>query len=389
MSQLRDLASLSGPPTLDCPLRSTTNKPCILDPDAYPGIVDLILGHADAKTRLALWSTHPALQERLNADYYAHAVKKCGGLVPHTGIFPQMFRDVPIMRTVEVLMHLTLHCRVFDLESSCDLSTANFLLKRGRVQTLRSWNSVDISSLTVPPTVVLKCNCLPSPEHPDHWLSVFDLTPPGAPPTERLVYNVAYAWADAIFASTMGITTLPESVKELVIHFKHIPTPRPRYTVCETVGFGTHKVVGALTATDPVPPLLPNEHLDPIDFPLPFDDMDLFARIAKLYRPGLKLTLVGVDEFDAARDADASGDAEWDTVCATLPWFPTVPQVTRPKYVAMADTFRNLVLKGVPKKKRDKAKRDIKVITSAEYFEGGKHGDEADWWASGEVPQAC
>ncbi|BEJ13975.1 hypothetical protein CspHIS471_0311490 [Cutaneotrichosporon sp. HIS471] len=371
------------------PLMRTATDSCIIDPSSYPGIVDLVFGHADAKTRLALWGTHPALQEHLNSHYYEHVVKKCNGFASTLGKpLPITFRGVPTLGAMELFSNVTHHCRVFDLETTCDLEMVNCVLKSGRVRTLRAYNNTDISQLKIPPSVVLQCNCVPSPDTPEHWTGTFNLTPPGrGPATVRLVYNVRYAWADALFVSIMGIETLPETVKELVVHFKFVPGDRPRYFVCEATAPGSHKIVSAHSTTGPIPELKDNEHLDLVYFPSVIGS-SLFKNIVKLYRPGLKLTLVGLDEFDEAREADAAGDPAWEAIYDSLPWEGLMPPLcARPSYNSVADTFVDDLVKTLHRKKRAQGRRDVRVLASTEYLKLG-HDDEEGWWPT-DQPQGC
>ncbi|BEI83103.1 hypothetical protein CcaverHIS002_0309710 [Cutaneotrichosporon cavernicola] len=369
-------------------LMLTETDSCIIDPSSYPGIVDLVFGYADAKARLALWGTHPALQDHLNSHYYKHVVKKCNGFTSTSGKpLPIASRGVPTLGgEFELFSNITHYCRVFDLDSTCDLELVNGLLTSGRVCTLRAYNNTDISQLKVPPSVVLKCNCVPSPDTPEHWTGTFNLTPPGrVPATVRLVYNVKYAWADALFVSMMGIETLPESVKELVVHFKFVPGERPRYFLCEATAPGSHKIVSAHSTTAPIPELKDNEHLDLVFFPWLIDS-SLFKNIVKLYRPGLKITLVGLDEFDGAREADAAGDPAWEAIYDSLPWQGFMPPLRpRPSFTSVADTFVDDLVKTLHRKKKAQARRDVRVLTSTEYLKLG-HDDEEDWWPTGQPP---
>ncbi|BEJ06434.1 hypothetical protein CcaverHIS641_0309560 [Cutaneotrichosporon cavernicola] len=269
-------------------LMLTETDSCIIDPSSYPGIVDLVFGYADAKARLALWGTHPALQDHLNSHYYKHVVKKCNGFTSTSG------KPLPIA-------------------------------SRG------------------------------------------------------------YAWADALFVSMMGIETLPESVKELVVHFKFVPGERPRYFLCEATAPGSHKIVSAHSTTAPIPELKDNEHLDLVFFPWLIDS-SLFKNIVKLYRPGLKITLVGLDEFDGAREADAAGDPAWEAIYDSLPWQGFMPPLRpRPSFTSVADTFVDDLVKTLHRKKKAQARRDVRVLTSTEYLKLG-HDDEEDWWPTGQPP---
>jgi hypothetical protein len=264
---------------------------CLLNPSAYPDIVDLVFAHADAKTRLAMWGTHPALQQHINALYYAHAVKACSGFVMHSsmhsGKHPLLFRDHPELRWVELIGNIVRHCRIIDIEPWCSLMSVESVLSTGSVEILRANNMTDLSQLTIPSTVVLKCNCAPTLNETECWDTVFDLTlTRTVPKTHRLVYNVAYTWADALFASRMGINNLPESVKELVIHFKYVPIERARYFLCKSTGVHSHHIVSALSTSSPLPELKADEHLDVVHFPKPSGG-SLFKQILQLYRPGL------------------------------------------------------------------------------------------------------
>lgn len=257
--------------------------------------------------------------------------------------------------------------------------------------------------LKLPPTVIFKASLFPRPHSPTDWTYTYSLLPHGilAGP-ERLVINITYAWTAQLFSTIVGNVTLPDSLKEIVFHFKKVGPERPRYMLCQDVHDDEsnhgHQCVQALSLGDPVPTLEADQHLDLVHQILPRGGTDLFQHIANLCAKrvasgNLKVTLVGVDEFDAARDADAAGDDAFQAVIGQLPWdHPVHPRkaYAHPPYQPVADTLVDRFLKVVGQCKRSHVTRVVKIQSREEYLAqlNKQRRTEEDWWAC-EVLEPC
>jgi hypothetical protein len=296
------------------------------------------------------------------------------------------------------------HCRILDLPAPCQVDRAAGLFLPFTKSTLRTSNAIDLKPVkNMPPTLILKCYCIPNAL--DHWQAVYSLAFTGLVdgPT-RLVFNVSYQWADQVFASDMGVDALPKSVTELVIHFKKIDGgERPRYILCRVLhDTDNHERIASFGTTSTVPVLKPDEHLELVYPPEVQAGRSLFERLADLFADAvgrgkvrankktrtLKLTLVGLGEFDRARDDDADDD---DAFAAVVPLLPICSRLSprsvwgHPEYHSISDTFIDSVLKRVHKTKHEVVKKSIKIMSSSEYFEhlAPQHREEEeDWWCA-------
>lgn len=255
----------------------------------------------------------------------------------------------------------------------------------------------------LPPTIVLKASLFPRSWSPTDWTYYYIFLPHGVPAgPERLVLNIAYTWTSQIFASTVGPVVLPKSLKELVFHFKKTGDERPRYMLCKAVeddeGNHGHQCVEALSLDAPIPTLEDGHHLDLVHHLTPGKGIDIFQHIvnicAKRVASGnLKVTLVGVDEFDAGRDLDAAGDDAFEAMIDTLPWgHPVHPREVyeHPAYEPVADTIIDRFLKLVDQSKHEHVKKAVKVLSTEEYLGqlGQQRREEEAWWAL-EFLQPC
>lgn len=429
----------------------THSSPCILDPSAYPNILDQIIRHSDHKTRVALWGVNRALQAHLNTHFYRTVVAWCGGLGPEPrSHFPKINKPETCMSMNELFKNVENHCRTVDITSRCGAEPAfgplvvDLAMSRGDPITLRAPDTVDLSEFdSIPETLVLNA-CIPRPS-PDamYWLQPGFLAPLGIPDgPERVVLNIAYTWPAQLFASEfgpeIGFTSFPYSVKEVVFHFKKVGPPnRPRYAVCESItdsdgdesdgdesggdesdghegkdsiddnteasddsGAGQFnnpgargcKFVKAYYASSSPPTLTENQHLHIVPMLFP-GQYSLFERIAKVYansvgkgkrkhRP-IKMTLVGLDEFDEARDDDFLVDALFEEIVEDLPWTtpPARDDWAHFDYPPVADRFMDEVLDHLDESKWDRVLSDLQLMSSKQYLaELGSRREEEDWW---------
>ncbi len=210
----------------------------------------------------------------------------------------------------------------------------------------------------------------------------------------RIVLNIAYQWADMLFASYLhpkGMACpfhpLPSTVSELVVHFRRVGSPRPRLLRCVRSeilpGHFRNEVIDSLCG-DAIPILLEEEHLELVSVPQP--RTSLFDQLAEVYvaNPGLTLTLVGLEEFDAARDADADGDEAFAELVPSLPWMGEVPlpsTYARPAYEPVAPSFVAHVAGLLPKEREVRPR--VHIISAAAYLPpmGVRKTREEDWWS--------
>jgi hypothetical protein len=266
--------------------------------------------------------------------------------------------------------------------------------------------------------------------------------PATAGPT-RIVLNVTYAWSHQLWLSVFAMTpdALPPSVEELVVHFKKVDLgERPRYLRCKMVDgdfFG--RVLEAYHVGSPIPTLGNGEVLRLFEpFHVALSGMDLFTHMAKFLAgkgenvlkgdtppdgninkeqlkkaaknkkkaekkkakkqgttvppapppepvPRFKVTVVGLDEFDAARDADAAGDDAFEAIIDKLPWGHPTPErceYANAPYTPIAPNFVNLVASFVDPSQRASVEERVKVVSSAEYLAGlsAERAAEENWW---------
>ncbi len=251
------------------------------------------------------------------------------------------------------------------------------------------------------------------------WQTSFLIIPHGLPPVPRVVINVSYTWPQQLFASHLGLPnalpTIPEGIEEIVFHFKKFGD-RARYLLLHVepsidmgllnadliyaglinAGLTFHiDVRGTFTSSSPPPVLGPAEYIAPV-IAKPVHK-DLFSQIAELYADAvgkgkrgtrdLRLTMVGLAEFDAARDADAADEVVFARIVDSLLWDDGV--VPRPDdyehhpYEPVAPTFVEQVTDLVHHKKYERVRRNVKVLSSTEYLAGLKHPADEDWWDMG------
>jgi hypothetical protein len=318
-------------------------------------------------------------------------------------------------------LHITLgivrtHTLVLDIEgplsSSRQLLAAHLILAAKQARTLRTmgYSLVPIhrhyllSGQALPPTLVLAVDCLPATDSPISWndsIYLFSDVIPGGP--TRVVLNVSYAWSTQLFNARFAwYTFFPPSVQELVIHLRKIDIERPRYVRCKG-GKRGGMVLEGYHAASPIPILGENEYLERFDSPpLYRPKVDLFTSIAQLMADSLsreeqtkhtaqsnsippKLTLVGLDDFDAACEADVEGHKVFEDMVDQLPWNGPPPPPTTDKYAPsapIASSFVELVVGLVEPSQRAQVEKNVRVVSSAEYrahLSDEQRLDE-EWW---------
>jgi hypothetical protein len=285
-----------------------------------------------------------------------------------------------------------------------------------------------VAEHSLPTTLVLAAACVPS-DRPNlsAWSGTAALIcfPIPKGPT-RVVINCAYAWCHLLFASQVVMEQFgvdmhtpsplfPATVQEIVFHFMKIDRgERPRYVrwkaTRNNAGFiNGRKIKEHLTVSSPIPTLGANEFLDVFRVKDPTKaeghqtGMDLFASIADVYtreliartekakghadlpsRP-LKLTLVGLDEFDDERDKDAADDDVFEAKINQLPWHGTPPPRSAyeyPPYQPVAPSFVESVARFVDPSLRATVKENVKVLSTADYHAtlSTEARYEEDWW---------
>lgn len=406
------------------PQTNTTNgAPCILDPASLPTIVDNIIEHSDTATRHALWSTSRALNFHLNSHFYHRAIIGCGGLMTdNPNGFPTISKGMH-ERQLESQMNFAIHGHMIDLVAQCTTPLADLVLETALAGkdtvTLRSWHTTDFYHIHhIPSTLILTYASEPLLSISIEETPFLPFPLPEGP--ERIVFNMSYTWADRVFALDCDRNDrFPDSVKEVVFHFKRADnSPRPRYQLCEIPlahlrpvdHDGSCDILKSFTATCPVPTLANgDQHLHIVRTPVPKNGVGLFAHIAEMYansigkgkrkNRALKLTLVGLEEFDAARDEDAAGDAAFEAVVNDLPWgelgVPARAQYARRPYTPVASDFVEMVIGHVHKSKHERVQRNVRLMSSADYLaEIGPHRRKEElWWANlregGEMSIKC
>ncbi len=80
--------------------------------------------------------------------------------------------------------------------------------------------------------------------------------------------------------------------------------------------------------------------------------------------------MVGLDEFNVVRKADAAGNKVVEAAIPKLPWPgapPTRSQFARPPYEDVAPTFVDKLTGLIHKSKHEHIRRDVQVLSSTEY----------------------
>jgi hypothetical protein len=397
-------------------MRTSTDAPCILNPGAYAGILDAIIEHADHKTRVALWGTCRALYEHVSAHLFRHVAQGLHFRSADGHALPTKFAT-PLAQAMETGHALWRYARVFDLTTPLETRDLGAVVPFLRnLRTIRMPTSLDLDAIRVrspnvpifrSPQLVLRTASIPRVLL--QWSCAAIFVQHRLPPAERVVLNVAYTWPQQLFSARLaqGLLTLGKDTTELVIHFKKVGK-RPRYLLCrhdavppESLGLqgATEayliRIVEQFTSASPPPTLGPGQYLELIRAlgPAP----SLFEQIAQMYAHAtkdreLKLTLVGVDAFDAARDADAADDEAFARVAPSLPWGrpPPPPELYQhPAYRPVAPTLIDRIAELVDPPKRSSVRRNVTLLSSAAYLAGLEHPDDEDWWEPEEEQCSC
>lgn len=164
--------------------------------------------------------------------------------------------------------------------------------------------------------------------------------------------------------------------------------------VCKAVKGGGTQILRTLHTKSPVPTLTNGERLELVT-PPPITVTDLFDQIAQFYANtigrgkskyrALQLTLVGVDEFDAARDQDAAGDAAFVEISGDLPRAGAAPprsSYEHPPYWPIASSFVDYFKACVHKSKHERVDKYVNVVSSKEFLAqlGAQDRADDDWW---------
>lgn len=377
---------------------------------AYPTVIDALIEVSDHPTRVSLWGVSQALHDRLNRDFYRTFHFGCGAFTtgsPEYHTIPPSNCSQHHQPTFPGLeSNLERYCRLFEVEGNCKRKLAIKLFAAARnVTALRLPSSINSEQFTpLPSTLIIKTHCDAQLLSSRSWRAGVVMMPKSTPHGPmRLVINCRYAWADQLFASHLGLETIPSSVTELVIHFKcfEIKGKRPRYWLCRAIADddgGGVEYVKELSPWDPVPDLEDGGYLRIIRFPVRSHDLgNVFNDIAKLYAQAigedeygpvlnLKLTIVGLDEFHASRAADAADDDFFASMIDSLPWGaegPPAPSRYRRRYYApIAPKFVDLVAEATHASKRSAVKENVRVLTREQYFAelGAVRRMEEDYW---------
>ncbi|BEJ15233.1 hypothetical protein CspHIS471_0410000 [Cutaneotrichosporon sp. HIS471] len=215
-------------------------------------------------------------------------------------------------------------CRVFEVDEK---SLGSSFAVAANAEVVRV-PSVDLALLKpLPHTVVLKTPCCPNPNEPRDWLAGFNLPGPPIPDgPKRLVVNVSYLCSNQIFASTVE---------------SQVPIDIPP-SVEDTLTTDTAKPF-----TAPIPKLRDKQFVLFIEVPQPENDISTLDRIAKMYaravekqyNPKLKLTVVGLDEFNESRAQDAQDDVIFGPKLARLPFGKIGWPVTHPQRLPLLEAL--------------------------------------------------
>jgi hypothetical protein len=397
---------------------SSTAPPPILDTASFPSLVDLVVAYVDHKTRIALWGTSRTLHKHLTAHFYRHMV-----LSRDTFVTSDRRRlptkSVGEKRAAEITQNLA-RCRILDLDRSrywfASLASTPDLTG---LRTLRA--TCGYYDAEAPPTVTTLVFRGTSDQQNyydgfsgEHRFdpSVFGLN--NGP--QRIVFNIAYKWPQQLFASCFDTTcrspSFPASLKELVFHFKKVGD-RPR------VFRGKDP-----ESYPPSPPLPEREHIPSLSatalrsfhkeaeaspevmeavqgeqWQLRSTSVNrvrksLFELIADRFATAIdrdmhvpKLTIVGLEDFDLHRDADAADDkiiADFLPVGLAAGLFTQEEvdsaEYAHPPYEAMAPTFVDSILDRLDKSHHEVVLRKVKLLTPARYVAGLEHPADEEWW---------
>lgn len=392
-------------------MRMTNGSTCLLDPAAYPAILDMVIAHANNKTRVALWATNYALYQYLCSHFHRRVVHYCGGRGTHVRRgFPLMYRESEdrYEAYAEVCDKIIEYCRTVDLMTSCAAgsveATLEFASMRGDPVTLRTWHTADLNNFDIlPANIIFQMFC--TAQENSEWFGTLwflqDTFPNGP---KQVVINVAYNWPNQLFASVINLKSLPPSVKEVVFHFKKVGSKeRPRYMLSQAAFSSSDSEEDESYWVDSDED---DSEIDDIEFEGGDDSeedsvgiFDFLGFVGPVshqssewsmgeHDRSLRLTLVGLDEFDEERDKGAEGDAEFAEVMEQLPWGPRGTPEREDwahfPYDPVATTFLHTVTKLVPKKKQGRVKSNVKIISSAEYLAqlDSQRRDEEDWWST-------
>jgi hypothetical protein len=295
------------------------------------------------------------------------------------------------------------HCRVLDIpdvSTDEDFQAINEVIRlAGSLKALRfpSYLPLPVDSfikhLHVEHTFVFRC---------DNWsMANGRLLKPIPRGAGRVVVNVAYQWADQLFAAYLfwpdNIPLIPDTVTHLVFHFRPVGPERPRYLRVLN-HLNVHlpnnpqaRILERLGTTSAIPTLRPNERFALVIIPaLPHVDepaQSLFAQIAHVYAASgrsFRLTVVGLDKFDEARATEAAGDAAFSAMIPTLnlTHMPPPSRYIHGPFEPIAPSFVESVARLVPERRRDEVRRNVQVLSADEYLGniGAQQREIEDWW---------
>jgi hypothetical protein len=257
----------------------------------------------------------------------------------------------------------------------------------------------------LPPTLVLKSAL--TPRCNEEWGSAFNIGPPTIPEEiETIVFNITYTWAAqmsaANFTNALHKQDLPESVKHMVFHFKHDGRERPRIARFKIVPGSLIPGIAELYPATVIPVLAPGQWLGIMASkmgPNPsFSEqiMELYTNAiakGKGCNRALKLTVVGLDEFDDVLKADAAGDKVLEAAIPKLPWPgapPTLSEFAHPPCEDVAPTFIDKLMGLTHKSEHERIRCDVQVLSSAEYVASlGPRRYEEDLWVDAKDVDEC
>jgi hypothetical protein len=397
----------------------------VFDPDLFPNIVECIVTHLDYPDALALRDTSAKLWQYVNKRIYTHVVSGTYPIGLNTsdgedGIHPcpdEWYQALDLVEANTVIL---------DIEGPLpprDMISVQPIIDAARHACTFRAKSYFFAACPdsvrplplLPPTLVLAYGCLPGNGGPEDWntaLPMFMDTIPDGP--TRVVMNVTYAWTTQLFYVPLALRPdiFPTSVEELVIHLRKLDIERPRYMRCKRLGDGNTAAVEGYTASSPTPTLAEDEYLDVVlPYPLRGPNQNIFRQLAQFlagngtgalaagvdpagsldeagkggYHVPSKITIVGLDEFDAARDADVAGEDVFEAMMDKLPWGGPPPARfiwEHPPYRPLAPSAVQIMASAVEPSQRADLESRIRVVTSEEYRAGlavDERYDE-DWW---------
>lgn len=380
----------------------------IIDPEALPNILDLIISYSDESTLLAML-TVKSIRKPVLAEFYRHLEVTLPGIQsPHYHVLPP-HKGTEYCKQQCRKQYIAAFCRTLDLKDywqfALALEYASYA-SHYNLHTFRCTGGDLKAAKKLPPTIIFRFRCVPLPNFLGMWNGAYILQAQGlAEGPKTLVFNIAYSWPHRLFCSILLMDELPLSVNEIVIHLKKYPQDRPRFLLYKHLWGDIYHPIKALTLQDrpPMPSIDENIHY------LSYGELtgvgSLFEQLAAKFadaigrgtpqvgRPNrhLKLTLVGVDEFDSARDRDSAEDDEahpWATAYYTPILGPDASafvdgyHYAQPPYTSIADRFVDDVAKLVHKEKRGFVHRNVKVMSSAEYYAklSSQRRKAEDWW---------